>query len=153
MLAPFLENVELLGEKLGPVLIQLPPRLAFDIGPVTAFFDALRHQFPGTVVCEPRHRSWFTIEVEALMDRFMIVRVAADPALLPEAAQPGGWKGLLYFRLHGSPEIYHSVYREAYLKQLATQIKDSQVPVWCIFDNTASGAAVGNALDLKSLLK
>ena len=32
-----------------------------------------------------------------------VARVAADPAKVPAAAEPGGWRGLAYYRLHGSP--------------------------------------------------
>ena len=64
----------------------------------------------GDVACEPRHRSWFTAEAERLLSGFRIARVAADPAVVPAAAEPGGWPGLAYYRLHGSPRMYRSPY-------------------------------------------
>ena len=48
-----------LGDKLGPLLVQLPPSLAFEPGPCGFFVDA-RATLQGSVACEPRHRSWFT---------------------------------------------------------------------------------------------
>jgi uncharacterized protein YecE (DUF72 family) len=76
--------------------------------------------------------------------------VAADPGITPEAAQPGGWPELVYFRLHGSPRRYYSSYSSQYLSRLKENLKrfSRQAATWCIFDNTASGAALGNALEL-----
>ncbi|MFC7737986.1 hypothetical protein ACFQX4_19610 [Roseomonas sp. GCM10028921] len=39
-----------------------------------------------------------------------MARIAAGPAVVPQAAQPGGWPDLLYIRLQGSPEIYYFAY-------------------------------------------
>ena len=77
-------------------------------------------------------------------------RVAADPAPAPQARQPGGWSGLVYFRLHGSPEMYTSAYSDAELEALTQRLREAaqSAPTWCIFDNTSLGAATANALDL-----
>jgi uncharacterized protein YecE (DUF72 family) len=149
-LARFLSEIAPLGPKLGPLLVQLPPSLRFDAERVEAFFTLLRAHFRGDVVCEPRHVSWFSDEAERMLVAARVARVAADPALLPEAAQPGGWPGLVYYRLHGSPEMYSSDYSAAYLTTLAQTLRAAApaVPPWCIFDNTALGAATANALDL-----
>jgi uncharacterized protein YecE (DUF72 family) len=77
--------------------------------------------------------------------------VAADPALSPQAFEPGGWQQLVYYRLHGSPTIYRSAYSVEFMKQLSQKLQTNiqrSVPTWCIFDNTAEGAATGNALEL-----
>jgi uncharacterized protein YecE (DUF72 family) len=147
----FLEQATGLGRRLGPLLVQLPPSLAFDPQSVSSFFAALRARFDGSVVCEPRHPDWFTAPAEALLMKFRISRVAADPAIMSGAAVPGGWDGLAYFRLHGSPRIYYSEYRSDQIEWLAQQLAGlrSDRPVWCIFDNTAAGAATGDALALQ----
>jgi uncharacterized protein YecE (DUF72 family) len=146
----FLSESSALGPKLGPLLVQLPPSLRFDAERAEAFFTLLRARFRGSVVCEPRHASWFTGEAEQILVSAQVARAAADPALIPEAAQPGGWTGLVYERLHGSPEMYSSNYSAAYLDTLAQTLSSAvqAVPTWCIFDNTALGAATANALDL-----
>jgi uncharacterized protein YecE (DUF72 family) len=80
-----------------------------------------------------------------------IARVAADPAPVPDAGEPGGWNRLAYYRWHGSPRIYYSDYNDAALGTLGRrldELRKGNVPTWCIFDNTASGAALGNALAL-----
>ncbi|MDO9713743.1 DUF72 domain-containing protein [Paracraurococcus lichenis] len=150
-LARFLGEVTSLGPKLGPLLVQLPPSLAF--GPVHAdFFRALRDRFAGAIACEPRHRSWFTDAVDQLLADLRIARVAADPALVPRAGEPGGWLGLCYHRLHGSPRMYHSAYTREVLDALARRIAGHDGVTWCIFDNTAEGAASHDAMRLAALL-
>jgi uncharacterized protein YecE (DUF72 family) len=151
----FLSEVEALGEKLGPLLVQLPPTLRFGPALVQAFFGLVRARFGGSVVCEPRHRSWFTAQAEQLLDTMRVARVAADPALVPEAALPGGWAGLVYYRLHGSPVMYESTYDGPYLERLSLLLRESgkAAPTWCIFDNTALGAATANALWLLARLR
>lgn len=152
VLRQFLDEVAALGPKLGPVLVQLPPSLAFEASLAGRFFERLRQRFTGWVVCEPRHASWFSRPAQALLTRHQVARVAADPAVVPEAAEPGGWSGLVYYRLHGSPRMYYSAYSEAFLAGLARRLAAVKAPVWCIFDNTAAGAAMGNALQLAALL-
>lgn len=63
---------------------------------------------------------------------------------------PGGWPNLRYFRLRGAPRIYYSAYDGAYLRALKARLgpASSSCETWCIFDNTAVGPALGNALDL-----
>jgi uncharacterized protein YecE (DUF72 family) len=147
-LGAFLDEVLGLGTRLGPLLIQLPPSLAF--GPDTArrFLGLLRNRFGGSVACEPRHPTWFENEADGLLQDYEVARVAADPARVPDAAEPGGWPGLVYIRLHGSPRMYYSAYEAEYLDGLAARIARSTVETWCIFDNTTSGAACANALAL-----
>lgn len=156
LLGQFLNEVFCLGLKLGPILVQLPPSLAFEPVVVGAFFRRLREEVTGTVVCEPRHLSWFNPRVNGFLQDFEIARVAADPALVPEAKLPSGWDGLQYYRLHGSPQVYYSAYSPQFLEELAQSIQEAianKIPVWCIFDNTAEGAATGDALDLMSRLE
>ena len=138
-----------LADHLGCVLVQLPPSLVFEAAIVEAFFVALRQRFAGAVVLEPRHASW--VGAEPLLIAYQIAQAAVDPSRICTDGSPSGWSGLRYWRLHGSPRIYHSAYDLPYLQRLAQdlQIAASEGAVtWCIFDNTASGAALGNALTL-----
>ncbi len=146
----FLHEISALGEKRGPILIQLPPSLPYNPAIAEEFFTDVRARFHGDVVCEPRHISWFTPEVEKLFSRLQIARVAADPALVPAAAEPGGWHSLRYYRLHGCPDVYYSTYTERLLVHLLDQWQHEaqSASVWAIFDNTALGAATENALQV-----
>ena len=78
-------------------------------------------------------------------------RVAVDPPPVPEAGVPAGWPGVTYFRLHGSPREYWSRYDESYIDTLAVTVRNMPAAgeVWCVFDNTASGAALENAWELR----
>jgi uncharacterized protein YecE (DUF72 family) len=152
LLARFLHETAELGPKRGPVLVQLPPSLTFDEAAARGFFRALRGLYEGPAACEPRHASWFDPEADSLLRELEVARVAADPAKVWAAAEPGGWSGLRYWRLHGSPRMYYSAYEPPYLDALARTLAGSDVPAWCVFDNTTSGAAAANALDLRERL-
>ena len=152
LLARFLDETAELGDKRGPVLVQLPPKLAFEGAVARAFFEDLRGRFSGPVACEPRHASWFEVAVDDLLTGMEVARVAADPARVPAAAEPGGWSGLRYWRLHGWPRIYYDSYGPEVIAQLAADLRASAVDAWCVFDNTVSGAAAANALELQARL-
>lgn len=154
-LQEFLADVAGLGSRLGPLVVQLPPSLAFESRVANTFFTQLRGQHAGQVVCEPRHASWFEPAADALLTRHHVGRVAADPAVVPAAAQPGGWTGIAYYRLHGSPRKYWSDYEPARLSQWAQALRSLPrgTGAWCVFDNTASGAATDNALQVADLLR
>lgn len=144
----FLHQTSALGEKRGPLLLQAPPSLVFDKAATLSFLRMFRGLYDGPAVLEPRHASWFGAEPDSILQDFHVARVAADPALTPEAAQPAGWPGPAYFRLHGSPRRYYSAYSEQFMSLLAENLQHLSATAWCIFDNTASGAALANALDL-----
>ena len=151
LLDAFLVEVRSLGEKLGPLLVQLPPSLAYDAATMESFFTAFRGRYDGALVVEPRHASWFTDDVAHRLSAHRVARVAADPAVVPAAAEPAGWPDVVYVRLHGSPDIYYSNYDDAYLDGLAERLVGlaaSSHEVWCIFDNTARFAATPNAAGL-----
>jgi len=151
-LAAALAEMAAMGERLAVLLVQLPPSLAFEPKVAEAFFTALRSGWDRHIAFEPRHPSWFEPGAEAMLADRRIARVAADPARVPAAAEPGGWPGLLYYRLHGSPLTYRSSYDDGRLEAYAERLAAATVPTWCIFDNTASSAATGDALKLKRLL-
>jgi uncharacterized protein YecE (DUF72 family) len=151
LLDDFLAQVSALGDRLGCLLVQLPPSLRFDSEVADAFFRELRGRFGGGAAVEPRHESWFEAMAGDLLARHGVARVAADPARVPEAALTGGFAGLAYVRLHGSPRMYYSSYDDEYLGALALRLRELAAAardVWCIFDNTAHGAAAANALSL-----
>lgn len=149
----FMDHARVLGDRLGPLLLQLPPSLVFEPQSAGAVCRRL-HDGGFTVACEPRHASWFTPEVDDWLRQARVARVAADPARHPGAGEPGGWRGLAYWRLHGSPRMYYSAYGAEAVETLAKQIEsDPADEAWCIFDNTASGAAAADALMLAGCLE
>jgi uncharacterized protein YecE (DUF72 family) len=152
-LARFLDECGGLGGKLGPLLIQLPPSLRFDARLVEAFLTTWRKATTAATVLEPRHPTWFDTPAETSLQAFEIARVAADPALVLAAAEPGGWSGLTYRRLHGSPAMYATSYDDRRLEPLAQQAVGEMEAIesWWIFDNTQFGAATTDALKLMAL--
>jgi uncharacterized protein YecE (DUF72 family) len=151
LLDRFVDEVTGLGDKLGVLLVQLPPKSALSKRVADRFFRDLRARIDTDVVLEPRHASWFAPEVDDWLAKRRIARVAADPARIAGADEPGGSSKLTYYRWHGSPRVYYSDYGAAALKALRRRIEDQarESSIWCIFDNTASGAALGNALTLQ----
>jgi uncharacterized protein YecE (DUF72 family) len=152
LVGAFLAEAELLGDKLAVLLVQLPPSLALDVATAAGFFRMLRQGSPARVTVEPRHASWFGAEADALLSELGVSRVGADPARVPGAERPLVVDGLAYWRLHGSPVVYRSSYAdrvEAIADDIARTEADEK---WCVFDNTASSAATGDALALAAAL-
>jgi uncharacterized protein YecE (DUF72 family) len=150
LLERFVQETAALGNKLGCILAQLPPKLAFDARVAEDFFARVQDSFGCMVACEARHPSWFLDGATELLRERGVTRVIADP--------PAGQAGphvpttaSIYVRLHGSPRVYYSSYPPEYLQALAGDMAVHVAAgrtLWCIFDNTASGAAVPNALAL-----
>jgi uncharacterized protein YecE (DUF72 family) len=153
LLADFLEATSALGVKRDVLLVQLPPTFAFDERMVTPFFSMFRERYSGRIACEPRHGTWFTPAGDALFDTFAVARVAADPVVPGGLAGPGGSPAFHYTRLHGSPHVYYSSYEPDALAEIAATLRSATVPQWCIFDNTARGAAAADALTVRELVK
>lgn len=152
-----------LGDRLGVLLVQLPPSLDFEARPVREFFDMLTSLFDCPAVCEPRHATWFEPEADRLLVKLHVGRVAADPSRFPAGGAPGGWLGahgdgagaVVYGRWHGSPRTYYSAYNDEWLQARAAELANWPVGTdrWCIFDNTASGAAASDAMKLGAFQK
>lgn len=154
--AQFVEEISGLGEKLGCVLVQLPPSLKFEESLAQGFFKTWRASYAGPMVCEPRHPTWFGDEVESLLADYQVGRVAADPPRHPTAMTPAGHRNVTYYRLHGSPKIYYSAYSLEQVQDFADRLQKhapADTEAWCIFDNTAEGFAVANALQLRATIE
>jgi uncharacterized protein YecE (DUF72 family) len=163
LLTQFIAEVGGLGDRLGVLLVQLPPSLVFEARPVRSFFEMLSRMHGCSVVCEPRHASWFEPAAARLLVKLKVGRVGADPARWPAAAVPGGWLGpandgvgaVVYQRWHGSPRTYYSAYTDQWLQARAAELRGlpQAADAWGIFDNTASGAAACDALRLRACLR
>lgn len=140
-----------LGEKLGCLLVQLPPKFGFVDDSARIFFRQLRAIFGCTVAFEARHPSWFSEAATELLVDSGVTRVIADPA----AGQPGPHVPTstesVYVRLHGTPRIYYSRYSPEYVESVRRALMRQAAAgrtCWCVFDNTAAFEAVPNALQL-----
>lgn len=139
----FLEDIAPLREKRGPLLCQLPPSLAFDLEDMDSAFNTIRNSDSGSVVIEVRHKSWASDEAVALLKKYAIDRVLADPAPVWTAEDFSHRPS--YVRLHGKPKIYYSSYTDEEIRSFSKLLGSDS---WCVFDNTASGAAIENALTM-----
>jgi uncharacterized protein YecE (DUF72 family) len=150
-LAQFAREAGRLGGKLGCLLVQLPPKFGFTDEPARGFFGQLHELFGCMLAFEARHPSWFSEPATELLRERRVVRVIADPpAGQPGPHQPTSEEGV-YMRLHGAPRIYYSRYPRETIAEVRREL-DAQAAAgrtcWCIFDNTAAGESVPNALEL-----
>lgn len=149
LLDRFVREAGELGPKLGCVLVQLPPSGVFVEDVVRDFLPRLRERFPCMLALEGRHTTWFGEAATHVLREHGVTRVFADPA----AGQPGEHvptADASYIRLHGTPHVYYSSYPRDALRRFAQQVDAAAESgdVWCIFDNTAEGHSVPNALDV-----
>ena len=152
LVARFADEVGALDDKLGCILIQLPPSLAFDVAVADAFFKKMctgsAGPFDCTLAVEARHATWFDAAATSILQQYGVTRVIADPAV----GQPGAHiptTSDIYLRLHGSPRRYYSTYSQNYLAQLDADMQihaNAGRTVWCIFDNTLSPTYLQQAL-------
>ncbi|WP_033295324.1 DUF72 domain-containing protein [Amycolatopsis jejuensis] len=177
----YASGVLALGDKLGPFLWQLPPRLTFDPDRVSTFLDqlprntreaaALGAKHDGKLKSAPfldpgpdrpvrhalevRHPSFATREALDVLRAHNIALVTADTA--------GRWPyredqttDFSYVRLHGAEELYTSGYSDAALRALAAKITDwhdeGRRDVHVYFDNDVKAEAPHNARALADLL-
>ena len=149
-LKKMIEGTQELGEKFGVFLIQLPPKLVFDSEVAETFFSTFRELFDGDIAVEARNQTWAGREATQILEEYSVARVIADPNRIGEAPPIRSAK-LCYFRLHGSPKIYYSEYTKKQLEFWRAEFKKemkAKQSGWCIFDNTALGAATANALEM-----
>lgn len=149
LLARFAGEAGALGDKLGAVLVQLPPSLALDAAAAGALFTRLQERFSCLIACEARHATWFTPAATQLLRQAGVTRVLADP-VVGYAAPFEPTASPAYVRLHGNPQIYYSRYPRERMDEVRAWLA-RHPGSWCILDNTASGAATSNALELAGL--
>jgi len=147
----FLSRAQILGEKLGPLLYQLPPNMPRNDRVLEAFLQLLP---PGLChVFEFRHESWFDEEVFALLRQHQIGFCVYD---MPEFTTPiVATANFAYIRFHGSGELYGSCYSDAELEEWAKRIAElgqDLTSVYIYFNNDAEAFAVSNAKTLAGLL-
>jgi uncharacterized protein YecE (DUF72 family) len=149
--ARFMDRAGVLGDRLGPVVFQLPPRWHADPDRLRAFLDVLPEE--GVYAFEFRDPTWFTEEIyQALSGRgaaFCIYDLAGRESPRVVTA------GTVYVRLHGPGGAYEGQYGDAALADWSRAIgmwRDEGRDVYCYFDNDEAGYAPQDARRLKSLM-
>jgi len=147
----FLSRANLLGEKLGPILFQLPPQFKINIGKLEGMLKIIEKKFRYTF--EFRHPSWFCENIYQLLQKQNIALCIADSPNFPTVL--GRTADFCYFRLHGATVLYGSRYSKEEIKNWATYIErylKEGADVYVYFDNDAFGFAVANAKEMLEIL-
>jgi uncharacterized protein YecE (DUF72 family) len=151
----FMDVFEGLKDRLGPVLIQLPPGLYYNKQLIIIFFELLREKHHlNRFAVEARNKSWFNDEFFGLLAKYKIALVIADS---------GGRYPLreilttdfVYLRFHGGEQLYASDYPDNDLQTWSEKIRNwmhEGKEVWAFFNNDYNGFAVKNALRLSEYL-
>ena len=145
----FFSSVESLKEKLGPILIQLPPSLSFD----EAVFSSFCQQLKGNhlYALEVRHPSWAQERaIDILRDNNIALCVSDSAGRYPYIEEDTAT--FIYIRLHGSKKLYASEYSEKELQTYAGKIRDWSKDTYLYFDNDYKGYAIKNAKRMKEIL-
>lgn len=136
-------------EKLGVILFQLPPSLAFDGKIFRDFCESLDSRARHAL--EVRHLSWINDQVFGILKEFNIALCIADSAgRYPFCEEMTA--DFVYIRLHGSQKLYASPYREDELQAWAEKVDLWKKDAFIYFDNDDEGHAVNNAKRLKEIL-
>ena len=145
----FFEKIDRLGERLGPVLFQLPPNWHVNVDRLAAFLEALPSGY--RYAFEFRDSSWWTEAVTDLLAEHDAAFCLFD--LDGETTPAWTTTDFVYLRLHGSDGPYQGRYSDAVLDDWAGQIRrwrDEGREVYGYFDNDAEAAA---PVDASALLK
>ncbi|MBO9542554.1 DUF72 domain-containing protein [bacterium] len=140
-----------LGDKLGPVLYQLPPRWRFDAERLAGFLGALPQ---GLAAVEFRDPSWYRPEAYRLLADHGVALCASSFPGLPMVWEATG--GIGYVRLHGTAVPYGDRYTPNALGVIAQRVRNllrRGLDVYVYFDNDAEAFAVENARELRKLLE
>jgi uncharacterized protein YecE (DUF72 family) len=141
------DRLALLGDKAGPILFQLPPRMHADCDRLAGFVKLLERSRKYTF--EFRHPSWYDRRVLGILQDHDMSLCFSDHADAPAPCEPtAGW---IYIRYHGPSGRYHGSYTDAFLSRWARRIDGWLTEgrdVWCFFDNDVKSAAPRDALRL-----
>lgn len=146
----FYKRARLLGEKLGPVLWQVPPRFKKDMKRLESFLDLLT---PDPIpVLEFRDPSWFTQDVYDLLESKGSALCVHD---MPASQCPEIAVGsILYLRFHGPGDRYQGSYSDAMLRERARWAKHTgRTDIYAFFNNDVGAHAVRNAEILRKHLE
>jgi uncharacterized protein YecE (DUF72 family) len=151
LLTDFYERVaEGLKEKTGCVLFQFPPRFNYTSERLKKIINNMNPRFPNVV--EFRNSSWWNEEVYRILGENNITFSGMSHPELPETIVEN--TPILYYRMHGVPDLYSSPYSKEYLKRMIKTIKSSEKikNAFIYFNNDIGGNAVKNAEEMIAML-
>jgi uncharacterized protein YecE (DUF72 family) len=140
-----------LGDRLGPILYQLPPRFHINLQRLEDFLKLLPRNL--THIFEFRDRSWLTVEMLALLDRYQAGFCVHD--MPGSATEPWAVGQTAYIRFHGGEGKYRGRYSDARLLDWADWIVEQSTSgrsVWAYFNNDVEAHAIHDALTLRAMV-
>ncbi len=151
-LPKLLGRIKLLGNKLGPIVFQLPARFHYNPDRLRSFLEALPTEY--RFALELRNPSWYRDEVWEALSSHQVAFCVFDLAgrFSPKIVT----SHFAYIRLHGpKAQKYSGHYSTKQLEELAELMsswKSGGRDVYCYFDNTGQGEAVQDALKLSQIM-
>ncbi len=146
----------IMQERLGPVLIQLPPGLSFDISLITGFLNSITDRYPAyQFAVEIRHKSWINDTFLDLLHQHGMAFVIADSGKRFPCHEVVT-ADFIYLRFHGREKLYASDYSDTDLGHYAGKIMNWLLQgkeIWAFFNNDYHGFAVKNAIRLKEMIR
>ncbi|NEU07689.1 DUF72 domain-containing protein [Flavihumibacter sp. R14] len=138
-----------LKDKLGCVLFQLPPRSAYTEERLERIVSSLNPSFEN--VLEFRHLSWWNEEVFKNLEKHKITFCGMSHPDLPQDVIQNN--SVLYYRFHGVPELYKSLYDEPLLIDFVNQIKKANTvkTAFIYFNNDIGASAIINGKQMQHL--
>lgn len=155
-LEKFFDVFEPMKNKMGPVLVQLPPSLKFDATVAEHFFKVLKHDYREyEFAFEVRHETWLHNDSLDLMAKYDIAFVVSQSGVGFPYSEMVTSKNI-YIRFHGPEQLYASLYTDEMLQSFADKfkkwIKEGHI-IWVFFNNDFYGYAIQNAETLKKIMK
>ena len=148
----FIQRARILGEKLGPLLYQLPPSMHRDDETLESFLSSLPRGFKHVI--EFRHQSWLVEEVFEVLRRYHAGLCVFD---MPSLTCPlRATADFAYIRFHGSDSLYSSCYSDEEMAEWAKKIANLAVDldsVYIYFNNDVEGFALRNAVTIRDYLE
>ena len=139
-----------LKEKLGPVLFQLPARITYSEDFLQRITENVSAEFINVI--EFRHLSWWNQHIINQLSQHNISFCGIDIQDLPDDIVAN--TSTVYYRFHGQPKLYYSEYQQEKLAGFSNALlqKAANKTAYIYFNNTATIAAINNAIHLQTLL-
>lgn len=139
-----------LKQKLGCILYQMPPSFHYSEERLQLIVERLDGVVKNAL--EFRHKSWWTRQVYDTFKKHNIIFCGQSyPGDIPEDVIQN--TSVVYYRFHGKPVLYKSLYDEKALKDVASQLKKNRKEAFIYFNNTWGESALINAVQLQKITK
>lgn len=152
-----LQSTQILKDKLGALVIQLPPSFRYDIEKLELFLvfiraevEAMEYKFD--LAIEFRNKHWFVDEVYNVLEKYNVALVAGQSSRYPEVRRVTA--DVAYIRMHGPEKLFASKYSTEQLEDWAQYIKSilgKVNRVYVYFNNDFHGYALEDAKELEML--